>query len=192
MKFRMAENSLFAVLLRSRWWISFLIAGALAAAAAAVLPADYRIVGALSGFPFAVIGAMALRRQWGRPSEAQALAAAQAVGAMGWPEFSALLQRAFEREGYAVRAAKPGGAVDFELERAGLRTLVSARRWKSARIGAEALRPLIAARDAAGAQHAVHIGVGELTEQARPLAQQPGISVWQGAELSRLRRLAGS
>ena len=38
-----------------------------------------------------------------------------------------------------------GAVVDFELVRQGRRTLVSARRWKSARIGLEALRALHAA-----------------------------------------------
>ena len=40
MKFRMAPNSVFAVLLRSPWWVSLAIAAALALAAAALLPAD--------------------------------------------------------------------------------------------------------------------------------------------------------
>jgi restriction system protein len=48
LKIRMAKNSLFAVLLRSPWWISAAIAVVLAVLALALLPADYRVVGAVS------------------------------------------------------------------------------------------------------------------------------------------------
>ena len=37
----MAQNSLFAMLLRSRWWASFLIAAATAMLARLLLPKDY-------------------------------------------------------------------------------------------------------------------------------------------------------
>jgi len=46
MKLRMAQNSLFAVLLRSPWWISFLVALVLVAATQALLPAQYKNSGA--------------------------------------------------------------------------------------------------------------------------------------------------
>ena len=39
MKLRMAENSLFAILLRQRWWVSASIALAIGLVAAALLPA---------------------------------------------------------------------------------------------------------------------------------------------------------
>ena len=71
MKFKMAENSLFATLLRSPWWVSLFLAVAVGAVAAALLPASYRLVGALSGFPFAVIAVMAAWRRRGLPSTAR-------------------------------------------------------------------------------------------------------------------------
>ena len=40
-KFKLPPNSLFAVLLRSRWWISILIGAVLSALALAALPAPY-------------------------------------------------------------------------------------------------------------------------------------------------------
>ena len=62
----MAKNSLFAVLLRSPWWVSAVIGLVLALLALALLPEQLRAVGAVSGLPFAVIGVMAARRQWQR------------------------------------------------------------------------------------------------------------------------------
>lgn len=47
----MAEKSLFAMLLRSPWWISFVVVGIIVLAARALLPAEYFVVGALAGFP---------------------------------------------------------------------------------------------------------------------------------------------
>jgi restriction system protein len=182
-KFKMAENSLFAVLLRSPWWISVAIAAVLALLAAALLPAEYRAVGAVSALPFAVIGAMAARRRWRLPSAAQVSQTLQSVGRMAWPEFAQTLEAAFRRQGYTVERGS-SAAVDFELQRQGRRTLVCAKRWKSARVGLEPLRALQAAREAADASDALFIGLGELTDNARPYAAQHGITVWQPADLA--------
>lgn len=187
MKFQMAKGSLFAVLLRSPWWASIAIAGAIALAAVALLPPDFRVVGALSALPFVVIGALAGYRQWRLPSAARVAQTLSAVGGMSWSEFAPLLERAFRRDGYTVRAGR-AAPVDFELERQGRRLLVSARRWKSARTGLEALRALQAAREAADGADALYIGLGELTETARPYAASQGIAVWQSVELAQALR----
>jgi restriction system protein len=181
LKFKMAEKSLFATLLRSPWWVSLAIAAGLVLVAVALLPADYRVVGAMSAFPFVVIAAIAAARQWRLPSAARVAQTQQAIAGMAWPEFSALLETAFRRDGYSVQRGQ-AAAVDFELERQGRRMLVSARRWKSARTGLEALRPLQAAREAAGAADALYIGLGELTDTARPFAATHRITIWQADE----------
>lgn len=183
----MAENSLFAILLRSPWWISFAIALALATAAMALLPAAYRVVGAVSGLPFVVIGVLAALRQWRAPSAAQVAQTHAAVAAMAWPAFAKAIEAAFSRDGYSV---KPGGGAgsDFVLERDGRVTLVCARRWKSARIGVEALRALQTAREAAEAQDALCICLGELTATARPFAAEHRIAIWQTTELAKALR----
>ena len=59
----MSENSLLAVLLRSPWWISFVVVGLITLAAGALLPKEYFVVGALAGFPAAagaVVGVAAV------------------------------------------------------------------------------------------------------------------------------------
>jgi restriction system protein len=179
----MAKNSLFSVLLRSPWWVSLALAAVMALLAAALLPDPYRAVGALSCFPFVIIAAMAARRQWHMPNAEQASKTLEAVGTMGWPAFSALLEQAFAREGYTVRRGQ-GNGVDFELERQGRVMLVSAKRWKGAHIALDALRALQAAREAASATDALVIGLGELTATARPYAAEYRIAVWQATELA--------
>lgn len=188
MKFRMAKNSLFATLLRSPWWVSFVVAAVLALLAGALLPEQFRVAGALGTMPFVVIGAMAAWRQWRQPSAAQAARTLDAVAAMAWPAFAQALEQAFQRDGYAVQRSPAGAAADFELQRQGRTTLVSARRWKAARIGLDALRPLQGAREAADASEALYIGLGELTDTARPFATQHGITLWQAAELAHALR----
>lgn len=190
----MAKNSLFVILLRSSWWMSLLVAAVLALLSFALLPERLKLVGALSGFPFLVISALALRRQWGRPSAARVAQTEAALSALPWPAFAALLEQVFRREGYTLLPRSPRdpqeGAFDFELERGGRRTLVSARRWKSARTGLEVLRALQAAREARGAEAAVYIGLAPLSEQALPYAQAQGLTLWQAPELAqRLRGL---
>ena len=185
----MAKNSLFAVLLRSRWWVSVCIAGVMALLAWVVLPEDYRVAGVLGCFPFLVIGAMAAWRQRDLPSPARVGQTLEAVGAMPWPAFSALLEQAFRRDGHALQ--RRSGAVDFALERQGRHTLVSARRWKSARTGLEPLRELQAARVAREGDalpDAFYIGLGEPSDNARAYAAEHGITLWQAAELAHALR----
>ena len=187
MKFRMAENSLFAVLLRSRWWISVLIAAVVGGVAAALLPAEFKLAGALSGFPFAVIGVMAAWRQWRLPSPARVARTADAAAAMAWPQFADALEQAFRRDGYTVQRAT-SDAFDFRLERQGRSTLVAARRWKSRRTGLETLKALQAARASAGAADALLVSLGDLTDNARPYAKAQAITVWQAQDLAQALR----
>ena len=188
MRLRMAKNSLFAVLLRSPWWVSLLVAVALAVLTAALLPAAYRVVGMLSAVPFVVIGAMAAARQWRLPSTADIERTVAATSAMNWPQFAGLLEQSFRRDGYTVQRGGKVSAFDFELERNGRTMLVAARRWKSARTGLETLRSLQSARDDRGALDALLISLGELSDNARPFAAEHGITVWQAAELARALR----
>ena len=64
----MAEKSLFAVLLRSPWWISFGVVGVIVLIAGALLPKDFFVVGALAGFPIFVVGCIAAWKQLRAPS----------------------------------------------------------------------------------------------------------------------------
>jgi restriction system protein len=192
MKFQMAKNSLFAILLRSPWWYSLLIAVGIGLITSALLPADYRVAGAISGFPFLVIAGLSAWHRRQLPNAARIEATRQAVSAMAWPAFAALLEQAFRRDGYTVtRPTRADGAADFVLERGNRRMLVAARRWKSARTGLETLRALQAAREAADGDRindALVVALGELTDSARPFAAEQRIAVWQAAEIAQALR----
>lgn len=180
-KFKMSDKSLFAVLLRSPWWISFLLVAVIALLAGALLPAQYASVGMLGGFPFFVIGCMALWRQRNLPSPARVDAVLQSLSGMTWRDFSALLDTTFSRQGYTVTHLS--GPADMLLEKKGVRTVVFARRWKAAAMGVEPLRELVSCRDAMEASNSVCISLGRVSEKARDYATQNRISLIADVDL---------
>ena len=187
MNFSPRRNSLFGVLLRAPWWVSVLIGTVIGLVAAALLPAEFRVVGAMSGFPFAVIGAIAAQQQWRLPSAARVQQTQAAVGALGWAPFQALLGDALRGSGYDVQPGT-GDAVDMVLQRQGQRTLLCARRWKTARLGVEPLRALQAARqreaDEGPQPLAICVCLGEISDNARSYATAQGIALWSAADLA--------
>lgn len=188
MKLRMAENSLFAVLLRSAWWASALLALGIVVVSHALLPPQYAWIGASGALPFAVISAMAGWRQMRRPSAAQVQATRDALAAMSWERLAAALVGGFERQGHRVERI-PGPGADLVLHQGGRSTLVACRRWKAARTGVEPLRELAALRDAREARAATYVALHPLSEQAAAFAAAEGIAVMGPAELASL--LAG-
>ena len=181
----MAPNSLFAILLRSSWWISVLVAGGIVLLSGIALPPKYFIFGAVGALPFLVIGGIALWRQLQRPSQARVTQTVAAVSAMTWRDFSAKLEAGFRRDGYEVSRIDSAGA-DFEMRKAGRKTLVNAKRWKASRNGVEPLRELLTARDQREADEIVFIAAGPVTEQAARLIAEKRIRLMQGEDLARL------
>jgi restriction system protein len=180
MKFKMAENSIFAILLRSPWWISFLLVAIFCLASYALLPPQYVPFGAMGALPFVVIGFMALKRQWGQPSPAKVQAELARLAALNWRDFSAELEAKFTKQGYQVTRldSKSGsGAADFKLEKSGNVTLVSAKRYKAATHGVEALQALVAQQEAQGADKAMYVCLGAVTEQAAKFARERGVEL---------------
>ena len=187
MKFKMAEKSLFAVLLRSPWWISFALSLGFALAAKALLPAQYFVYGALGGLPFFVIGVIAAYRQLRAPSTAHVPDTLAQIGAMSWRDFSSLIEQAFRRDGYEVQRLE-GAAADFSAIKAGRTTLLSCKRWKAARLGHDLFESLEVARSKRDADAALCITMGEVTDNARQFAATHHIRVMQGTELAQLLR----
>ena len=180
-KFKMSEKSLFAVLLRSPWWISFLLVAVIALVAGALLPAEYAGVGMLGGFPFFVIGCMAVWRQRNLPSPALVEKVLQSLSSMSWRDFSVVLDTAFTRQGYKVTPLS--GGADLRLEKKGVFTVVGAKRWKAAAMGVEPLRELVAQRDALEASHSVCISLGQVSAKAREFAADNRITLIAEADL---------
>jgi restriction system protein len=184
-EFKMAENSLFAVLLRSSWWISAAIAAGVVGVAVMVLPESYRIYGGAMGLPFLGIAGMALWKQLQRPSTGRVDRTLDAVRTMTWPDFAAVVEDGYRSHGYEVRRVQHAAA-DFEVTKDMRTSLVSGKRWKVARTGIEPLRELIAAKDARDAHGCIYIAIGEVSDNARQFAAQKRIQLVEGPELAQL------
>ena len=185
MKLKMHQNSIFAILLRSPWWVSGALAAAMFALGRLVIPAEYSIYAIFLALPFIVISAHTLWKQLRAPSAEAVAGKLEALRAMSWQEFSPALEEGFRRDGYGVKRIGRSGA-DLELVKAGRVTLVAGKRWKAGRTGIEALRELDAARVAHDAHDSIYIAAAEVTDTARAFASKSGIRVLEGAELVRL------
>lgn len=184
MKFKMSEKSLFAILLRSPWWVSLLLTAVLATLAGALLPLQYKLVGVLGTFPFWVIAAMAAWRQWRAPSPARVEALLARLSGLSWPAFSELLEQALARQGYRYQAMRDPAA-DYRLERQGQVTLLSCRRWKAAHPGVEGLRALEAACSREGAS-GLYLSLAPVSVTAARHAQTAGLRLVHGQALAAL------
>lgn len=185
MKLKMAKNSLFAILLRSPCWVSFLIVAVISLLSGALLPAAYVPFGVMGAFPFLGIGLVAAWRQIRAPSPAKVAEALHKAGTLSWRDFASLLEVAYTKQGYTVTRLN-NAAADFSLTKDGKTRLVSAKRWKAATHGVEALRDLVALRVARGAQHCSYLCLNPLTDQARRFAQAEGVELTTENDLSRL------
>ena len=187
LKLKVSENSLFSILLRSSWWISFAVALGVLVLARLIAPEAYFVPAASLALPFIVIGAIAAWKQLRLPGAARVTATAEAVNAMSWREFSALMEQAFQREGYTV--TRLDGAADFKLVKMGKTTLVCCKRWKAASHGLEPLRELDRRREAEEAHDALYVALDGVTDNARGFAGKHRIRLVEGQELAGLLRL---
>lgn len=187
MKLKMAKNSIFAVLLRSPWWMSAGVAVLLSAGGFAALPLEYAAMGVFAAVPFAVIAIMAAYKQLRAPSETRVQAVAEAAAAMTWVEFANTVEAGFKRDGCEVQRLQTPGA-DFALSKDGHAAIVSAKRWKAARVGVEPLRELQAAREKRGAREAIYIALGDVSDNAWQYAKAQGVSLMTAPELAKLLR----
>ena len=187
LKLKVSENSLFSILLRSSWWISLAVALGVLLLARLLAPEAYFVPAASLALPFIVIGAIAAWKQLRLPGAARVTATAEAVNAMSWREFSALMEQAFQREGYTV--TRLDGAADFKLVKMGKTTLVCCKRWKAASHGLEPLRELDRRREAEEAHDALYVALAGVTDNARAFAGKHRIRLVEGQELAGLLRL---
>lgn len=176
---------MFAILLRSPWWISFAVVLAFAAGSAALLPPPYVAFGLMGALPFFVIGLIAAYRQLRAPSERRVEQTLQQVAAMPWRDFCQMLEQAFQAKGYQV-SRLVGAAADLEMRKDGQTTLVAGKRWKAASHGLEPLRALDRERQSKDASHCVYITLAALSDASRHFAEKQAIEMVNGVTLVQL------
>lgn len=185
MKFKMSDKSLFAILLRSPWWYSFLIAALMMLLARVFLPEAYRGVGIISAMPFGILGVIAAWRQRNKPSPEAVSSALTNLSSMSWKQFLPVIEQAFVQQGFAVIHLN-SSAADLKLEKSGQVTLVSCKRWKAATLGVEVLRDLKSLQAAEDASYAACISLSLPTGVALKFAKDNGIQLICQDELAAL------
>ncbi len=185
MKFKMSDKSLFAILLRSPWWYSFLIAAVLLLLARVFLPEAFRAVGMLSSIPFAVLGVVAAWRQRDKPSPERVSMALDQLAQMPWKQFLPIMEQAFVQQGFTVTQLN-SNAADLQLEKLGRVTLVSCKRWKAATLGVEVLRDLKAMQVSQEASYSACISLSLPTGVALKFAKENAIQLICQDELASL------
>ncbi|HEX7054349.1 MAG TPA: restriction endonuclease [Burkholderiales bacterium] len=178
----MNENSLFAILLRSQWWVSGLVALGVIGVLRFLMPTPYAIAAAL---PFIGISAYVLSKRLRAPSGRRIAATLERLRAMPWSEFSAAVAAAYARQGYEVRRVD-GGPADLALVRDGYTTLVACKRWKATRTGVEPLREFHAAASRREADERIYVAAGEVSDKARTFAAEHRVRLIEQGELARL------
>ena len=186
MKMKMAPNSLFAMLLRSPWWVSMAIVLAFALGSRA-LPEQYMLFGVMGGLPFLGIGVIAAARQLQAPSDAQVARVLENVAAMPWRDFLAALEQAYREQGFEPSRLN-GQAADLLLAKGGRHILVAGKRWKAGNHGIEPLRALALARQAQDTSHCIYISLADVGDQTRRFATEQGIELLHGPALAQLLR----
>jgi restriction system protein len=181
---KMAQNSLFSILLRSPWWISFAIGFAFVGLSKLVLPDAYWMYGAFGSLAFYVIGGMAFLKQWKLPSASRVAQVTENVANLTWKEFSDKLERSFVHDGYSVKRIE--GAADFVVTKEGRVGIVSAKRWKAAQQSEEIVQALYAAKETYGAADCTIVTIGQLSEKAQRFASTHRVQVMQGLGITQL------
>ena len=185
MQLKMRENSLFAILLRSPWWYTLLIAAAIVGVAFAILRPQHVIYGVAVAVPFVGLAVFACYRQMGQPSAQKTAATIEWIRTARAREFMRVLTAAYSEAGYQTTPYK-GNAADLQLERDGRLTLVSCKRAKAATTGVEPLRTLATVGEGKEASALTLITLGDLTSEARAFADENGIEILGGEALATL------
>jgi restriction system protein len=176
------KGSLFALLVRTPFWVSLLIAGALFAMARNFLP---NLLAAATTLPFLGTAAFAGWRQFKTPSPTRVTATLDRLRAMTWEQFSAVIAETFQREGYEVGILE-SGAANYELLKNGYKSLLGCKRWKVVQTGIGPLRELFEVMQARQARDCIYVATGDFTETAQAFALEKGMRLLNGAELAKL------
>ena len=176
MQLKMRENSVFARLLRSPWWISILIAAFISLAVPAIFAARFAHFGVFIALPFFGIGIYRAYRQMRETSPRDIAMTEEAIREMSPRDFLALLTEAYTDGGYAVTPSK-GKAADLKLERDSRVTLVSCKRVKAASTALEPLKSLVASGETQEVARLIYLTMGDVSAEAKSYASEHRIEI---------------
>jgi len=182
MAFKMAQGSLFAILLRSTWWYSILIGLVIIALCTAITDAQYLVLSTTVGLPFLVIGGYAGFKQLQQPSKKRVLAVIEEAKKMQALAVAQKIATSYTSNGYELNTYQGNGA-ELELKRAHQKLLVCTKRFKAANTGIDPLKSLVAVGETVDATGYLYVTLGDVTDAALDYAQQNRIEIVQSSRL---------
>lgn len=183
MAFKMAEGSLFAMLLRSSWWYSASIGLLILGIGFVVAGGQYLILGIAGSLPFFGIAGYAGHKQFKLPSKKRIIEVAQQAQEMRSGQIAEIVLRRYVENGYESSTFRGNGA-DIELTRGYRKVLLCSKRFKVGNTGVEPLKQLVAAGEKVEATSYLYVALGGISAAARSYANQNNIELIQAGELA--------
>ena len=183
MALRMAENSLFAILLRSSWWYSAAAGIVIIALATAIARGQFLVMGVALSLPFFGIALFAVYKQLQRPNAKQLSEVAALARQMSASQVAGKIAENYCKVRFESAPFK-GSAADLELTRGYRKILLSSKRFKAATTGIEPLKQLVAAGEQVEATGYIYVTLGDISANARQYAKDNDIDLIQAGELA--------
>ena len=185
MAFKMAKGSLFAVLLRNKWWYSILIGLFVLVASLMISDAKYVLLSITGALPFFGIGSYAAYKQFQLPSNKRVSQIVEQAQTMSAASIAEKIAANYSKHGYQSAVFKAEGA-DLELVRDHRKLLLSTKRFKAAKTGISPLKLLVATGEKADARGYLYVSLGEITDSAQQYAKEHKIELIQASKLAAL------
>jgi len=183
MAFKMSENSLFAILLRSPWWYSLLIGFVFITLGLVLLGGQYLIIGICGALPFFGIAGVAGYKQMQQPSLKRVQEVDKQARKMTSAQITDKISKCYEQERFD-RTVFKGNAADVELIRGNRIVLLCSKRFKVGNTGVEPLKQLVAAGASIEASEYLYVALGDISAAAREYASRNNIQLITATKLA--------
>jgi len=183
MAFKVAENSLFAVLLRSPWWYSVLIGLAFIAFSLVIFNGQYVALGVFAAIPFFGIAAFSGHKQSLKPSRSRIIEVDQQARKMSAGQIADKIAQRYIEERYDSHPFD-GKAAEQILTRGRHKIVLCSKRFKVGNTGIEPLKLLVSAGEKIEATGYLNVTLGEISAAARDYAEKNNIELIQADRLA--------
>ncbi len=183
MAFKISENSLFAVLLRSPWWYSVLAGLLIIAITMVLFGGRYVVLGLFGAIPFFGIAAVAGFKQSKLPIKKRIQEIDEQARAMPAPDIAKKIADSYEQRRFDVEKLDKKGA-ELLLIRGNQTIGLSSKRFKVANTGIEPLKQLVEIGNKREATGYLYVALGSLSAAAADYAKQNDIEIIQASKLA--------
>lgn len=201
---RKRNEGFFEIVADLPWWVGVALAVVIYIGANFILPALWadkpllkgvsaglRQVSWLFSFAFLLAAGFSFIKSLSRRKLLDGQTGIDSIRQMTWQDFERLVGEVFRRQGYHVEeqgGAGPDGGIDLVLHKAGRKSIVQCKRWRSVQVGVSPVRELYGVMTAEKADSCIFVSSGTYTEDARDFANGKPIQLIEGDRLASLIR----